>query len=126
MKGIDAAREVGVSRSAASLWFIDAGAVDSVEAPAGSGRFFSPDDRIEIAGALAPGEPVKSIATKIGKSDQSVNREIGCNRRPTVATSRGSLTARLICGGDGHAHRGWRSTTSYAKGSRPSWPSGGT
>src|SRR3954454_22034033 len=82
MKGVDAAREVGVSLSCGSLWFIDAGAVEFVEAPAGSGRFFSQDDRIEIADGLASGEPVKSIAAKVGKSYQSVYREIGRNRKP--------------------------------------------
>ncbi|KRE65663.1 hypothetical protein ASG92_16925 [Arthrobacter sp. Soil736] len=47
-----------------------------------SSRYFSQDDRIEIADGLTSGEPVRSIALRIGKSFQSVYREIGRNRKP--------------------------------------------
>jgi transposase, IS30 family len=70
-----------VSLSCGSLWFIDAGSVDFVETPISS-RYLSQDDRIEIADGLTNGEPVKSIAARIGKSYQSVYREIGRNRKP--------------------------------------------
>lgn len=76
-----ASLEVGVSPSAGSLWFIDAGSVKFVDAPI-SGRYLSQDDRIEIADGLGAGEPVKAIAARIGKSYQSVYREIVRNRRP--------------------------------------------
>jgi hypothetical protein len=72
---------VGVSLSCGSLWFIDAGQVAFTDAPI-SPRFFSQDDRIEIADGLACGEPVKAIAARIGKSYQSVYREIARNRKP--------------------------------------------
>ena len=71
---------VGVSPSCGSLWFIDAGRVHFVETPI-SRRYLSQDDRIEIADGLAGGEPVKQIAARIGKSYQSVYREIARNRK---------------------------------------------
>lgn len=79
--GSRASEEVGVSLSCGSLWFIDAGSVSYVETPINS-RFLDQDDRIEIADGLARGEPVKEIAARIGKSYQSVYREIARNRKP--------------------------------------------
>lgn len=79
--GATASRRVGVSLSCGSLWFIDAGSVSFVEKPI-SGRYLTQDDRIEIADGLVAGEPVKSIAARIGKSYQTVYREIARNRRP--------------------------------------------
>jgi IS30 family transposase len=55
--------------------------VDFIDTPISS-RYLSQDDRIEIADGLAAGEPVKSIAARIGKSYQSVYREIARNRKP--------------------------------------------
>jgi transposase, IS30 family len=81
MRGARAADEVGVSLSCGSLWFIDAGSVSYVETPI-SPRYLSQDDRIEIADGLARSERVKSIAARIGKSYQSVYREIARNRKP--------------------------------------------
>jgi IS30 family transposase len=81
MRGARAAAEVGVSLSCGSLWFIDAGSVSYVETPI-SGRYFSQDDRIEIADGLDRGERVTAIAVRIGKSYQSVYREIARNRKP--------------------------------------------
>jgi transposase, IS30 family len=81
LSGSQAVKRVGVSLSCGSLWFIDAGGVDFIDAPISS-RYLSQDDRIEIADGLAAGEPVKSIAARIGKSYQSVYREIARNRRP--------------------------------------------
>ncbi|WP_199182358.1 helix-turn-helix domain-containing protein [Cryobacterium sp. Y11] len=46
-----------------------------------SSRYFSQDDRIEIGDGLAAGEAVKGIAVRIGKSFQSVYREIARNRK---------------------------------------------
>jgi len=79
--GAEAAREVGVSLSCGSLWFIDAGSVTMIEKPI-SARFLSQDDRVEIADGLGAGERVKVIAARIGKSYQSVYREIARNRKP--------------------------------------------
>ena len=81
MKGAAAARLVGVSTSCGSLWYLDAGSMSTPD-QAISPRFFSQDDRIEIAEGLASGEPVKSIAARIGKSYQSVYREIARNTKP--------------------------------------------
>jgi transposase len=79
--GSQAAQKVGVSLSCGSLWFIDAGSVSYVETPI-SPRYLSQDDRIEIADGLARDEPVKAIAVRIGKSYQTVYREIARNRKP--------------------------------------------
>jgi transposase, IS30 family len=81
LSGSAAAQEVGVSLSCGSLWFIDAGRVSFIET-AISPRYLSQDDRIEIADGLARGEPVKLIAVRIGKTFQSVYREIARNRKP--------------------------------------------
>jgi IS30 family transposase len=79
--GSQAAQDVGVSLSCGSLWFIDAGSVSYAETPI-SPRYLSQDDRIEIADGLTRGEPVKAIAVRIGKSYQTVYREIARNRKP--------------------------------------------
>jgi IS30 family transposase len=79
--GLEASVAVGVSPSCGSLWFIDAGRVDFVERPI-SARYLSQDDRIEIADGLAADEPVKSIAVRIGKSYQTVYREMARNCKP--------------------------------------------
>ncbi|MFC8181719.1 IS30 family transposase [Rhodococcus sp. NPDC057297] len=81
LSGSKASAMVGVSLSCGSLWFIDAGSVSYVESPISS-RYFNQDDRIEIADGLARKEPVKSIAERIGKSFQSVYKEIARNRKP--------------------------------------------
>lgn len=81
LSGSAASSQVGVSLSCGSLWFIDAGSVDFVDKPI-SRRYLTQDDRIEIADGLAGGEPVKAIAARIGKSYQSIYREIARNRKP--------------------------------------------
>jgi IS30 family transposase len=63
------------------LWFMDAGSVTFVDKPISS-RYLSQDDRIEIADGLAAKEPVKSIAARIGKTYQTVYREIARNKKP--------------------------------------------
>jgi transposase, IS30 family len=78
--GAAASQEVGVSLSCGSLWFIDAGSVTFIDSPI-SPRYLTQDDRIEIADGLDAGEPVKVIAARIGKSYQSVYKEIARNRR---------------------------------------------
>jgi IS30 family transposase len=79
--GLAASVAVGVSPSCGSLWFIDADRVSFIEQPI-SRRYLTQDDRIEIAEGLAAGEAVKSIAARIGKSFQSVYREINRNSKP--------------------------------------------
>jgi len=81
-KGAEAARRVGVSTSCGSLWFLDAGGVIVPEPGPVSSRFLSQDDRITIADGLRDGKSVKSIATEIAKSFQSVYREIERNSKP--------------------------------------------
>jgi IS30 family transposase len=81
LAGSVAAEMIGVSTSCGSLWFIDAGSVDFIERPI-SGRYLTQDDRIEIADGLDAREDIKSIAVRIGKSYQSVYREIARNKKP--------------------------------------------
>ena len=94
-----AANQVGVSLSCGSLWFIDAGRVSFVET-AISPRYLSQDDRIEIADGLGRSEPVKQIAARIGKSFQTIYREIARNRKddgryqPWFAHNRAHLRRR--------------------------------
>jgi IS30 family transposase len=76
LKGSEAARSVGVSTSCGSLWFIDAGSMALPEPASISPRFLTQDDRIDIADGLAAKVPVKKIAAGIGKSFQTVYREI--------------------------------------------------
>jgi IS30 family transposase len=81
-KGAAAARRVGVSTSCGSLWFLDAGGVIVPEPGPVSSRFLSQDDRIAIADGLQAGDAPKAIAVSIGKSFQTVYREIARNRKP--------------------------------------------
>ena len=80
-KGAAAARRVGVSTSCGSLWFIDAGSVTVADLPI-SPRFLTQDDRLAIADGLQAKSPVKAIAAVIGKSFQTVYREIARNSKP--------------------------------------------
>ena len=82
MKGAAAARVVGVSTSCGSLWFLDAGGVLISDPGPVSPRFLTQDDRIAIADGLHAGQPVKQIADAIGKSFQTVYREIKRNSKP--------------------------------------------
>ena len=81
ISGSVAAQAVGVSLSCGSLWFIDAGSVRFVDTPISS-RYLTQDDRIEIADGRHRRERVKDIAERIGKTYQSVYREIARNRKP--------------------------------------------
>ena len=82
MKGAAAARVVGVSTSCGSLWFLDAGGVIIAEPRPISPRFLTQDDHIAIADGLHAGLSKKQIATQIGKSFQTVYREIRLRSRP--------------------------------------------
>ena len=81
LSGSAASQKVGVSLSCGSLRFIDAGSVDIVEKPINS-RYSTQDDRIEIAEGLVARESIKAIAERIGKSYQSVYREVARNSKP--------------------------------------------
>ena len=82
MKGAAAARIVGVSTSCGSVWFLDAGGVLIPDSSQISPRFLTQDDRIAIADGLHAGQPIKDIAAVIGKSFQTVYREIKRNSKP--------------------------------------------
>jgi IS30 family transposase len=81
-KGTAAARIAGVSTSCGSLWFLDAGGMLVPETGPISPRFLDQDDRIAIADGLQAGHAVKEIAAAIGKSFQSVYREVRRNSKP--------------------------------------------
>jgi IS30 family transposase len=80
-KGAAAARVVGVSTSLGSNWFLEAGGMLVPDPGPISPRFLSQDDRITIADGLQAGAGVKEIAASIGKSFQTVYREIKRNSR---------------------------------------------
>jgi transposase, IS30 family len=82
MKGAAAARIVGVSTSCGSLWFLDAGGMLVPDPGPISPRFLTQDDRIAIADGLQSKQSIKEIAASIGKSFQSVYREIKRNSKP--------------------------------------------
>jgi transposase, IS30 family len=81
-KGAEAARLVGVSTSCGSLWFLDAGGVLIADPGPISPRFLTQDDRIAIADGLHAGESAEVIGASIGKSFQTVYREIRRNSKP--------------------------------------------
>ncbi|MEU0375583.1 IS30 family transposase [Streptomyces sp. NPDC006283] len=81
-RGAAAARQVGVSTSCGSLWFIDAGSMIVPDAGPISPRFLTQDDRIAIADGLHADQSAKRIAASIGKSFPSVYREIKRNSKP--------------------------------------------
>ena len=81
-KGAAAARVVGVSTSLGSNWFLEAGGMLIADPGPISPRFLSQDDRIVIADGLQAGVDVKEIAASIGKSSQTVYREIKRNSKP--------------------------------------------
>ena len=81
-KGAAAALVIGVSTSCGSLWFLDAGGMLVPEAGPISPRFLDQDDRIAIADDLAACRAVKEIAAAIGKSFQTVYREVARNSKP--------------------------------------------
>jgi IS30 family transposase len=82
LKGAAAARRVGVSTSCGSLWFLDAGGMLIKDPGPVSSRFLDQDDRIAIADGLAAGLDKKTIAAQIGKSFQTVYREVARNSKP--------------------------------------------
>ncbi|MEV1004833.1 IS30 family transposase [Nonomuraea sp. NPDC050202] len=81
-KGAAAARVVGVSTSCGSLWFLDAGGMLVPDPGPVSPRFLTQDDRIAIADGVQAKQSVKQIAAAIGKTFQSVYREIKRNSKP--------------------------------------------
>lgn len=117
-RGAAAARVVGVSTSCGSVWFLDAGGMIVADRGPISPRFLTQDDRIAIADGLHAGHSVKQVAAEIGKSFQSVYKEIQRNskpdgryqpwwahnqallrrRRPTVEKIRGNVELRKIVG----------------------------
>jgi IS30 family transposase len=82
LKGAAAARMVGVSTSCGSLWFLDAGGVLIPDPGPISPRFLTQDDRIAIADGLHADQDLKLIAGVIGKSFQTVYREVKRNSKP--------------------------------------------
>jgi IS30 family transposase len=81
-KGAAATRVVGVSTSLGSHWFLEAGGMLVPDPGPVSPRFLTQDDRIAIADGLHADIAVKQIAASIGKSFQTVYREVGRNSKP--------------------------------------------
>ncbi|MCX4783618.1 helix-turn-helix domain-containing protein [Streptomyces sp. NBC_01264] len=66
LKGAAAARQVGVSTSAGSLWFIKAGRMLLPDVPIDD-RYLTQNDRIAIAEGLLAGRTPGQISQEIGK-----------------------------------------------------------
>jgi transposase, IS30 family len=81
-KGAAAARVVGVSTSLGSNWFLEAGGMLVPDPGPISPRFLTQGDRIVIADGLQAGIGVKQIAASVGKSFQTIYREIKRNTKP--------------------------------------------
>jgi IS30 family transposase len=81
-KGAAAARVIGVSTSCGSNWFLDAGGMIVPDPGPISARFLTQDERIVIADGLRARRSKKEIAASIGKSFQTVYREIERNSKP--------------------------------------------
>jgi IS30 family transposase len=79
LKGAAAARRVGVSTSAGSVWFIKAGRMLLPDRPIDD-RYLTQDDRIAIAEGLRAGRTAGQIAQDIGKHRSTVYREIARGR----------------------------------------------
>ncbi|WP_213083784.1 helix-turn-helix domain-containing protein, partial [Streptomyces canus] len=71
LKGAAAARRVGVSTSAGSLWFIKAGRMLLPDRPVDD-RYLTQNDRIAIAEGLRVGRTAAVIAEEIGKHRSTV------------------------------------------------------
>ncbi|MDX3214373.1 helix-turn-helix domain-containing protein [Streptomyces sp. ME02-6991-2B] len=72
----------GVSTSCGSKWFLEAGGRLVPDPGPISPRFLTQDDRITIADGLRAGQSAKEIAASIGKSFQTVYREIKRGSKP--------------------------------------------
>jgi IS30 family transposase len=81
LKGAAAARRVGVSTSAGSVWFIKAGRMLLPDKPIDD-RYLTQDDRITIAEGLLAGRTPAVIAEEVGKHRSTVYREISRVRGP--------------------------------------------
>ncbi|WP_430625678.1 IS30 family transposase [Streptomyces sp. NBC_01264] len=86
LKGAAAARQVGVSTSAGSLWFIKAGRMLLPDVPIDD-RYLTQNDRIAIAEGLLAGRTPGQISQEIGKHRSTVYREISRGRCPGGAYS---------------------------------------
>jgi IS30 family transposase len=75
-KGAAAARMVGVSTSCGSKWFLEAGGMPITDSPQISPRFLTQEDRITIGDGLRARWHKTLIAAAVGKSLQTVYREI--------------------------------------------------
>lgn len=75
----DAAMKVGIGSTTARLMLRETGGV-APRIAAGSGRFLSLAERIEIQSGVAAGHSVRRIAADLGRSPSTVSRELARNR----------------------------------------------
>ncbi|MFB7577375.1 transposase, partial [Streptomyces sp. NPDC056165] len=80
LKGAAAARQVGVSVSCGSVWFIKAGSMLLPDKPIDA-RYLTQDDRIAIADGLQAGRSAAAIADELGKHRSTVYRELQRGRK---------------------------------------------
>ncbi len=85
---IAACDAVGVNRRTGRRWRQATGGQVPRKKPEPSGRYLSLDERLQIADLQLAGAGVRDIAGQIGRSPETVSRELSRNgQRPTVGES---------------------------------------
>ena len=75
----EAALAAGVGKSAAEVWFRQAGGVKGIGPGVVSGRCLSVAEREEIALGVAAGQSCRQIAARLGRAPSTVSREVARN-----------------------------------------------
>jgi transposase, IS30 family len=75
----EAALAAGVGKSAAEVWFRQAGGVKGNGPGPVSGRYLSVAEREEIALGVAAGRSLRQIAARLGRAPSTVSREVARN-----------------------------------------------
>jgi IS30 family transposase len=75
----EAALAAGVAKSAAEVWFRQAGGVKGNGPGPVSGRYLSVAEREEIALGVAAGRSLRQIAARLGRAPSTVSREVARN-----------------------------------------------
>ncbi|WP_316785009.1 IS30 family transposase [Streptomyces sasae] len=81
LKGAAAARQVGVSVSCGSVWFIKAGSMLLPDKPIDA-RYLTQEDRIAIADGVHAGRSAAAISDELGKHRSTIYRELQRGRNP--------------------------------------------
>jgi IS30 family transposase len=107
----DAAAAVGVSRGAGERWFRTVGGVNPrIAQPQGRRKpRLSHDEREQIMIGTARGEPIRSIARRLGRAPSTIMREIAKNGRMREAPGRYRAQYRFAA-----RRGGWDAKSAYS------------